>query len=72
MKQFEQPLEARLADLERSGRAACRFLYTELTLHHFFGSDFEVRDRIEHHAGFGTVFWGRSRRPVFSRSVAFT
>ncbi len=29
-----------------------RFVFTELTLHHFFGSDFDVRDRIEPHAGF--------------------
>jgi len=52
VNQFEEPFEARLEDLARDARAASRFVYTELTLHHFFGSDFEVRDRIETHAGF--------------------
>lgn len=52
LKQFEGLFEARLEDLARDARAASRFVYTELTLHHFFGSDFDVRDRIEPHAGF--------------------
>lgn len=52
MKQFEERFEAALSALEHDGRAASVFVYTELTLHHFFGGDLEVMDRVNPHAGF--------------------
>lgn len=52
MKQFEEQFEAGLCALEHDARAASIFVYTELTLHHFFGGDFAVLDRVNPHAGF--------------------
>lgn len=52
VKQFEEQFEAALSALEHDAQAASVFVYTELTLHHFFGGDFEVLDHVNPHAGF--------------------
>lgn len=52
MKRFEEQFESALSALARDARSANVFVYTELTLHHFFGGDFEVLDRVNPHAGF--------------------
>jgi hypothetical protein len=52
MKQFEQQFEGHLAALKNDGRAASIFVYTEITLHHFFGGDTNLYDRVNEHAGF--------------------
>jgi hypothetical protein len=52
MKQFEQQFEAHLDALKKDGHAASIFVYTEITLHHFFGGDTDLLDRVNEHAGF--------------------
>jgi hypothetical protein len=52
MKKFEQQFEAHLKALAGDANSACIFVYTELTLHHFFGADYDLRDRVNPHAGF--------------------
>src|SRR5215831_8618075 len=52
MNQFEQRFQDHLAALKNDGRAASTFVYTEITLHHFFGGDTDLFDRVNEHAGF--------------------
>lgn len=50
--QFEADFEKKLKALENDARASAVFVYTEITLHYFFGSDFELLDRVNPLAGF--------------------
>ena len=52
MKQYEQQFDGHLTALKNNGRAASIFVYTEITLHHFFGGDTDLFDRVNEHAGF--------------------
>jgi hypothetical protein len=52
MNQFEQQFEAHFAALKSNGRAASIFVYSEITLHHFFGCDTDLFGRVNEHAGF--------------------
>lgn len=52
MKQFEQQFEERLSALDKDSASTATFLYTMLSLDYFFSGDFDVRDRINPHAGF--------------------
>ena len=51
-KRDEMEFEGYLAALNNDGRAGCLFVYTESVLHFFFGSDFEVLDRVNPLAAF--------------------
>lgn len=52
MRKFEEQFESHLAALQSDGRSASNFVYTEITLHHFFSGDLELFDRVNEHAGF--------------------
>lgn len=52
MKQFEQQFDGHLTALKNDGRAASIFVYSEITLNHFFGGDTDLFDRVNEHAGF--------------------
>ncbi|HEY7640198.1 MAG TPA: hypothetical protein VH814_10770 [Steroidobacteraceae bacterium] len=52
MNQFEQQFEAHLTALKSNARAASIFVYTEITLHHFFDGDLDLFNRVNEHAGF--------------------
>lgn len=52
MKRFEEQFEQHLTALRNDGLAASIFVYTEITLHHFFGGDPDLFDRVNEHAGF--------------------
>ncbi len=59
LQPYELEFEDRLGALDRDSRQAAVFAYTELTIHHRAGADFELIDRLNRHAGFwNTVIAG--------------
>lgn len=65
VNQFEAEFEARLQTLDSDSRACATFAYTELTLHFHFGSNFEIRDRVNKQAGFWNGLLGALQASAF-------
>jgi hypothetical protein len=59
LQPIEHEFEERLVALDRDSRQAAVFAYTEFTIHHRAGSDFELIERLNLHAAFwNTVIGG--------------